>query len=182
MKNREWSVLLHSYHTQGAAHDRLRDYIDELLEVLPDEAVASYDPIVIAARFNVKAPTIVEAVAKAQNIFHNALVRIRFPDTIEVVWADAQTVEELDRELQRSNAPQMVGVSEVAGILGVTRQRALEVSRRPDFPKPIAELAAGPVWNRHAVARFLERWPRRRTGRPRSKLLEQTPAKRIREH
>ena len=55
-----------------------------------------------------------------------------------------------------SHAPALVGVSEVAEILGVSRQRALEVSRRPNFPAPVVE-AAGPVWNRHAVAKFVER-------------------------
>src|SRR3989304_458130 len=103
---------------------------------------------------------------KALRIFAASFKRIPFPRPPDVVSAEVATVEELDRQLQESNFPDLVGIAEVAEILGVTKQRASELSRSRRFPKPIAQITAGPVWDRHAIARFVERWPRRRTGRP----------------
>jgi hypothetical protein len=57
-------------------------------------------------------------------------------------------------------------VTEIATLLGVSRQRVSELRNRPDFPSPIAELAAGPVWTRTSLNQFIESWPRR-PGRPR---------------
>ena len=55
---------------------------------------------------------------------------------------------------------ELMGTSEVAEFLGVTNQRVDQLARRPDFPNPIAVLAAGRIWN-HAD---IEAWARR-TGR-----------------
>lgn len=55
----------------------------------------------------------------------------------------------------------LVGVQEIAKLLGVTRQRVDELTRtHADFPKPEAELAGGRVWLRADV----EAWARH-TGR-----------------
>ncbi len=39
-------------------------------------------------------------------------------------------------------------------MLGVSRQRVDQLTRRPDFPVPVVELHSGRVWEREAV----ERW------------------------
>jgi predicted DNA-binding transcriptional regulator AlpA len=54
----------------------------------------------------------------------------------------------------------LVGVSEVAAMLGVTKTRVTQLAKASAFPAPIARLAAGPVWDRGDV----ERWARE-TGR-----------------
>lgn len=55
----------------------------------------------------------------------------------------------------------LVGVREIAELLGISRQRVLELFRsHDDFPRPEAELSAGRIWKREAV----EAWARR-TGR-----------------
>lgn len=49
--------------------------------------------------------------------------------------------------------PRLVGVREIAKLLGVTRQRADQLSRTKGFPEPVAELATGRIWYRaEAVA------------------------------
>ena len=63
---------------------------------------------------------------------------------------------------------ELVGVTEVAELLGVSRQRVAQLREREDFPAPVAELAAGPVWTRTNLTRFVEAWPRK-PGRPRSR-------------
>jgi predicted DNA-binding transcriptional regulator AlpA len=59
----------------------------------------------------------------------------------------------------------LVGVQEIAKMLGITRQRVDRITRtHDDFPAPAAELASGRIWKRVDV----ERWARK-TGRlPRS--------------
>ena len=39
----------------------------------------------------------------------------------------------------------LAGIAEIAELFGVTKQTALKYTRRPDFPKPLDRLAAGPV-------------------------------------
>lgn len=57
-------------------------------------------------------------------------------------------------------APELMGVAEIAELLGVSRQRVHQLSKASGFPAPIAELSAGAIWEREAV----ERWARA-TGR-----------------
>ena len=55
----------------------------------------------------------------------------------------------------------LMGVYEIAELLGVTRQRVDELSRtHEDFPEPEATLASGRIWRRSEI----EAWARR-TGR-----------------
>jgi hypothetical protein len=61
-----------------------------------------------------------------------------------------------------------VGMAEIAGILKVSKQRVYELRRSTALPAPIAELAAGPVWTRSSLKRFVESWERK-PGRPRKR-------------
>jgi predicted DNA-binding transcriptional regulator AlpA len=55
----------------------------------------------------------------------------------------------------------LVGIAEIAQLIGVSRQRVDQLSRRdPDFPEPVAELHAGRIWLRQDVLHWA-----RRTGR-----------------
>jgi len=48
----------------------------------------------------------------------------------------------------------LVGLREVASILGVSRQRAVQLTQRPDFPAPIQRLRATPVWIESEIRSF----------------------------
>jgi len=51
----------------------------------------------------------------------------------------------------------LVGLSEVAEIAGVSRQAVVNWRARfPDFPAPAAELASGPVWTRDEIEKWLK--------------------------
>jgi prophage regulatory protein len=54
----------------------------------------------------------------------------------------------------------LMGTAEIARALGVGRQRAYVISRRKDFPDPVATLEMGAVWD----AEVVEAWIR--THRP----------------
>lgn len=48
----------------------------------------------------------------------------------------------------------LVGAQEIGAMFGVSRQRIYQITRRPDFPKPVAVLGLGSVWHTEDV----ERW------------------------
>lgn len=53
---------------------------------------------------------------------------------------------------------ELVGLAEVADLLGVTKQNVANWrSRRDDFPQPIATLKSGPVWSTQAIAEWATR-------------------------
>ena len=60
----------------------------------------------------------------------------------------------------RAVTQQLMGIAEIAKLLGVSPQRAHQLSRSDAFPEPLAVLAAGPVWETTSV----EEWARN-TGR-----------------
>jgi predicted DNA-binding transcriptional regulator AlpA len=54
----------------------------------------------------------------------------------------------------------LVGAKEACEILGVSRQRLQYLAERPDFPRPVAVLSLGRVWETAAIREYA-----RRTGR-----------------
>ncbi len=87
---------------------------------------------------------------------------------------EVTTIAQQDAELATSGFPDVVGVSEAAALLGVSRQRLDQLTARDDFPEPMVRLAAGPIWLRWSIEAFLRRWPRK-PGRP-----ARTPGERAR--
>lgn len=81
-------------------------------------------------------------------------------------WVDPRSLRKwckklirLSREIERAyptdypmgrpsppTAPVLVGVAETADILGVTKQRVVQLAATKGFPAPIVRLRAGPVW------------------------------------
>lgn len=45
----------------------------------------------------------------------------------------------------------LMGIAEIRTLLDISRQRADQLTRRPDFPRPVAELAMGKVWDGESV-------------------------------
>ena len=63
----------------------------------------------------------------------------------------------------------LVSVTEIAEILGVSRQRVNQLIKSyTDFPAPEAELAIGRVWRRYQIERWAGKHPRQ-PGRPAGK-------------
>lgn len=82
-----------------------------------------------------------------------------------IARVDIMSEAYLERNLSREPETYL-GVSETAETLNVSRQRVSELRARSDFPAPIAEIAAGPVWAGSSLKRFLASWDRK-PGRPR---------------
>jgi predicted DNA-binding transcriptional regulator AlpA len=69
----------------------------------------------------------------------------------------------------------LMGATEVATYLGVSRQRVLELRQKnPAFPEPVQQLKSGPVWDRTEIDSFLDSWERK-PGRPRKDTGPQKP-------
>lgn len=81
------------------------------------------------------------------------------------VSVEVMTTAEQDRRLAEPAFPELVGIAEIAGLLGVSRQRASAMQTLADFPAPVAVLRSGPVWRAADLNRFVENWERR-PGRP----------------
>ena len=57
----------------------------------------------------------------------------------------------------------LMGMHEVAEMLGVSRQRVSEIAQTdPTFPEPEVVLRSGRVWNRRKIERWAEKRDRRR--------------------
>jgi predicted DNA-binding transcriptional regulator AlpA len=50
---------------------------------------------------------------------------------------------------------QLVGVAEIADMLGVSRQRVHQLATREDFPTPLAVLVMGSVWDRAVIEEWI---------------------------
>jgi hypothetical protein len=84
----------------------------------------------------------------------------------EIASIEVATTEEFDRRLGEPAFPELVGIAEVARILGVSPQRASTIQHQDAFPGPVAVLASGPVWRRGDLTRFEETWVRRPGRKP----------------
>jgi prophage regulatory protein len=51
--------------------------------------------------------------------------------------------------------PKLAGLAEVAGLAGVSRKRAWQITQTRAFPDPVQVLAMGPVWRESDVLAFL---------------------------
>ena len=51
----------------------------------------------------------------------------------------------------------IVGVTEIANMLDMTRQGAAQLIERTDnFPEPLGRIAAGPVWRESDIKRWIK--------------------------
>lgn len=86
-------------------------------------------------------------------------------EVTEVHAASVMTNDEFDRREAAPAFPPIGGVSEVAEVLEVSRQRISELRQRPDFPAPVTTIKAGPIWRLGDLSRFADEWERK-VGRP----------------
>lgn len=171
-----WSVLIEA----AAPADAERLAVDdERFDALVD-AVTDYDGVITggadrySVRLSVEADDALHAVMHARDIVWKSTTNVGLPEW-PFIHVDALTHDELGDELARPPFPDLLGAAEVATILGVSRQRLAEIRQvKHDFPRPVVELAAGPVWVRSAIDGWAKGWARK-PGRPTTRK-EVTPA------
>ena len=142
------------------------EFSDELADHVIEE-LSEYSPAVGGRDHRVGVTISVQAATDRQAFDHaHAALRHALSSRAKIVDVRVQTVEGVERELEAPALPALAGISEVASILGVSRQRASQLANSAVFPEPICALAAGPVWLRTAVVTFGER--ERQPGRTRT--------------
>lgn len=92
----------------------------------------------------------------------------------ELIEGTAARCDEFDRRAaEERSRSELVGISEVAEMLGLPRQRIYEIARdRTDAPQPIQRLKAGPIWRKSDWSTFAASDWRRKGGRPRKRVAE----------
>lgn len=164
-----WNVTVLVPDSAGSRERRTR-VMDQLLQNLD-----GYSPAVVkdehhlGARMWIDAPDALAAAAHAVGVWNDARRGVGLDDA-GPVQVNVVREEEFRRQVDAANFPALVGVSEIAGLLGVSRARVSEMARTAaSFPRPVAQLASGPVWTEPSVRAFAEDWPRR-PGRPRRRV------------
>lgn len=161
----EWSVAVTSF--VGVDGTDLDDGVARLVEVLSEHAaVGSYSPGKVGVRIALTADRAEDAAQSGLRLVVTALESLGWQPDVRDVQATEWSL--FEAELEEPNFPELVGVTEIAELLGTSRQRASELARSAKFPVPVAELAAGPVWPKSRIARFVEEWERK-PGRPRAR-------------
>ena len=168
-----WSIYVELGH---------RDAPDDLFDDLQNHArLADASPAIgdapngnLSVSLLLDAPTARIAVDQAMKTVTAALrdLGVNAP----IVGVEAVTEAELERRNAELVIPDLVGIAEIADMLGVSRARAKQLTDRDGFPPAVARLKAGPVYVREQVEAFERRWDRR-GGRP-PKPVDLTSAER----
>ncbi len=113
--------------------------------------------------FEVAAPTAAEASDIGIQAFGAALAK-----AAEDLHFDLSNIRRFEVAPADFEPDALLGATDVAHLLGVSRQRVYQLIAQPHFPKPVAELARGAVWRRSDVEAWLRTRPRW-VGRPSKK-------------
>ncbi len=132
-------------------------------------------------QLSIEADSIESAVTKGVRTVLWALKKSVFDGTrpgehplrADVVAVEAESAAHFAARVD-APGPELVGIAELAGVLGVSRARASAIAARRDFPAPTTKLAAGPVWFKANLNRWLEEY---RGGRKTTKPWTATTAK-----
>jgi predicted DNA-binding transcriptional regulator AlpA len=153
---RAWSVYVE--------HRVAGDVDDAVAEVVMDDVVGYGGVVVVGdrrvgARITVEASEAGEAALAGAQVVAAAVYNAGLQGT-EPVRLEVVDEADLARESMEPTFPDVIGSTEVAEMLGVTRQRLHQLRAREEFPQPIVELAATPVWLRAAIKAYGDRRPR----------------------
>lgn len=164
LSDHEWSVAVSALIVEGEGVDV--DDLANIVEILePYAAIAGGQGNRLDVRLTVSNSSPSSAVEVAVDLLTEAAEKVGLGPP-SILSLEALTAPALEAQLNEANFPALLGISEIAELLEVNRQRASQIARTQRFPAPVAELAMGPVWTEPSVRRFLDQWTRQ-PGRPR---------------
>lgn len=136
------------------------DILDALAEHHPSAALAANGgsiSLTVSAPDGVQAAALIpQILAKAQPITGATTVV-----SLEILSEDA-----FQASLDEPEIPDLVGLTEIAEMAGVSRQRANAIVKQDSFPAPVLTLAAGQFRTRAAVQNWVENWTRKPGRKP----------------
>ncbi|AYF32213.1 hypothetical protein CSH63_33200 [Micromonospora tulbaghiae] len=162
----QWRVLV-TWRRPEQADDI--DRLSALTQALPGFGIVhdDGDAARLEAAMTVQAPTIRQA-AEAGLREARAAHAAAFGTAGEPLRLRVLTLEEHDAEVARPSQMELMGLREAAAELGISPQRVDQLAREnPEFPAPVARLAAGAVFTAASIRAVKERGWRRTPGRPR---------------
>jgi len=145
--------------------DKPVDDIDALIDALADTASASITDSELSLTTDISADDLTAAIALGIAVLVAAAGQagVSVGRTVE---AEALEVERQEAQLSEPNLPDLVGPTEVASILHVSRQRVHQLlAENRHFPPALLRLGSGPLWLRSTIEAFDRTWERR-IGRP----------------
>lgn len=108
------------------------------------------------ARFFVRTSGAQSAIEEGVQALQESATTVGLPEE-PVVEAEASTMSELAADVPDEQVPPLIGITELAELLGVSNQLVTVLVRAKGFPAPVAELNAGPVWVLDSINRFILR-------------------------
>lgn len=170
----EWSVELVACRPAGisdAPPNMDERLIDALEEIAADRAAAgSVAEDRYSVRMIVPGEEPIAVLQEALGVFLKITEYAGLPSW-PIMDASVTEWQEFERTLETSQYPVLLGVTELAQLLNVSKQRASELARLPHFARPVAQLASGPVWDNSMIQTFVADWSRK-PGRPRTVLSD----------
>lgn len=140
------------------------DQADALRAHLPGYMIVHHDGRRIHLSMTVQASTLRQAETEAHKAARAAYTAA-FDVVGDAVGIRIVTEEDHQRELAHPEGLDLVGVTDIAQMLGrdgkpMSQQHASQVVAREDFPAPVASPGGRKVWTRKSVEAFAARWPR----------------------
>jgi hypothetical protein len=169
----EWTAVVdwtYPLSPNTAQVDEWMAKLDGLSAAIHDEPAddLARDRVRCAATISFEASSLRQATTEALRLVENAT-------GLKATGVSVLTSREFDRRLEEPQFPTLVGYTEIAKDLGVSRQRAREIATTAKgFPAVAVETANGPLYVKRQVDAFTKRWDRK-VGRP-SVASMSTPA------
>lgn len=139
------------------------DILDALAEHHPSAALAANSGSI---SLTITAPDAVQAAALIPEVLAKA-----HPITGALTLTSLEILSEaaFQASLEAPEIPDLVGLTEIAEMAGVSRQRANAIVKQDSFPAPVLTLAAGQFRTRAAVQNWVENWTRKPGRKPTTK-------------
>lgn len=147
--------------SEALTMDRVEDLCDAMKEYYPAVGV-SRDQRAGSVALCIEAKNVPSAMARLDDLLEDIQSVIG-----KVQVTSAVAVDEATREAENEKPvfPELVTISEIAELAGITRQRAAQIVRKKTFPVVIAKTGSSLLYDKAAVLRWIEIWPRT-NGRP----------------
>ena len=155
-----WTVTIEGRAARALDPDALGE------ELAEHHAVVDYKDGLVSTTATVDASSFMEAI----DFVYEALVGA-IHGRLDVEHAEAMIEQRQIEELEISNAPDLVGIAEIAELANTTRQRVFQMTANKGFPAALLELRSGRLWSRPAIEGYLE--GREATRRPIKTLTSQ---------
>jgi hypothetical protein len=156
-----WSVFVKAQGEDPEGRVVTGERLEALAErLVPHHGVVGGGGGFYDAQLSLEGDDLAAVVTAALGVFAEARAAVALP-AWPCVALEAKTEALLDTELAEPPFPEVVGPTEAARMLGVSRQRLYQLAERDDFPPPMVQLAAGPVWLTDSIRAFERGWDRR---------------------